>query len=72
MTESSAAVHIPLEHLVSDMTSALNPFSVEGDGVTNDEHSPAADVSADSMTRLRTPFAAETPDREPADEPAHR
>ncbi|MFF5176463.1 hypothetical protein ACFY2Q_00345 [Micromonospora sp. NPDC000316] len=57
---------------MSDLTSALNPFSAEGDGVTDDERTPTADVSADSMTRLRTPFAAETPDREPADQPAHR
>jgi len=71
MTESSAAVHTFLEFLVTDMTSALNPFSVEGEQVTDDERSPAADISADSMTRLRTPFATETPARESAETSAH-
>ncbi|MFC7710934.1 hypothetical protein [Micromonospora lupini] len=41
------------------MTSARNPFTIEGGRVVDDERSPAADVSAASMTRLRTPFAAE-------------
>ncbi|MCZ7425989.1 hypothetical protein O7607_09620 [Micromonospora sp. WMMA1949] len=72
MTESSAAVQIPLEHLVPDDTFALNPFRVEGLGATDDAPSPVADVSAESMTRLRSPFDAARPAREPAGEPARR
>ena len=53
-----------------DMTTALNPFSVEGERATDDERGPAVDVSAASMTRLRTPFTAETSDRETDDRPA--
>ncbi|WP_435585741.1 hypothetical protein [Micromonospora marina] len=72
MTESSAAVQIPLEHLVPDNTFALNPFRAGGAGVTDDERSPVADISAQSMTRLRSPFTAARPAREPAGEPARR
>ncbi|MET8084151.1 hypothetical protein [Micromonospora sp. NPDC005237] len=50
-----------------DMTSARNPFTIEGGRVVDDERSPAADVSAASMTRLRTPFEAES--GAPADRP---
>ncbi|MGC4893674.1 hypothetical protein [Micromonospora sp. DT31] len=55
-----------------DTTSALNPFSIEGGLVIDPERSPAADISADSMTRLRTPFAAQTPARKRTDESANR
>ncbi|MEV4521671.1 hypothetical protein ACGFKZ_00340 [Micromonospora tulbaghiae] len=72
MTESSAAVQISLEHHVPDNTFALNPFRVEGLGATDDERSPIADVSAESMTRLRSPFTAERFGRESAGEPARR
>ena len=71
MTESSAAVQIPLELLVPDNTFALNPFRVDGLGATDDERSPTADVSAESMTRLRSPFTAARPAHEPA-APARR
>ncbi|MFJ8202115.1 hypothetical protein [Micromonospora chalcea] len=57
-------MQIPLEHDVPDKTFALNPFSIEGGRVTDEERSPAADISAASMTRLRSPFAAEEPARE--------
>ncbi|MBP1780624.1 MULTISPECIES: hypothetical protein [Micromonospora] len=57
-------MQIPLEHDVPDKTFALNPFSIEGAEVTDEERSPAADISAASMTRLRSPFAAEEPARE--------
>ncbi|MEV5632020.1 hypothetical protein [Micromonospora tulbaghiae] len=72
MTESSAAVQIPLEHHVPDNTFALNPFRVEGLGATDDERSPIADISAESMTRLRSPFTAERSARVPVGEPARR
>ncbi|MEU0961614.1 hypothetical protein [Micromonospora aurantiaca (nom. illeg.)] len=55
-----------------DNTFALNPFRVEGVGATDDERSPIADVSAESMTRLRSPFAAAQPAREPAGAPDGR
>ncbi|MEU1813341.1 hypothetical protein O7622_07210 [Micromonospora sp. WMMD1076] len=55
-----------------DNTFALNPFRVEGLGVTDDERSPIADISAESMTRLRSPFAAAQPAREPAAAPDRR
>ena len=57
-------MQIPLEHDVPDKTLALNPFSIEGAEVTDEERSPSADISAASMTRLRSPFAAEEPARE--------
>ncbi|MEU7711346.1 hypothetical protein AB0B03_05345 [Micromonospora chalcea] len=72
MTESSAAVQIPLEHLVPDNTFTLNPFRAERFGVTDDERSPIADISAESMTRLRSPFTAERSARVSAGEPARR
>ncbi|SCF06317.1 hypothetical protein GA0070215_10761 [Micromonospora marina] len=62
----------PLEHLVPDDTFVPNPFRVEGAGATDDERSPIADISAESMTRLRSPFTAAHPAREPAGEPARR
>ena len=65
-------MQIPLEHFVPDNTFALNPFRVEGVGATDDERSPIADVSAESMTRLRSPFAATQPAREPAGAPDGR
>lgn len=52
-----------------DMTSARNPFTIEGGRVVDDERSPTADISAASMTRLRTPFAAEAEADAPADRP---
>ena len=65
-------MQIPLEHFVPDNTFALNPFRVEGFGATDDERSPIADVSAESMTRLRRPFTAAQPAREPAGAPDGR
>ncbi|MBC8988572.1 MULTISPECIES: hypothetical protein [Micromonospora] len=65
-------MQIPLEHDVPDKTFALNPFSIEGGKATDEERSPAADISAASMTRLRSPFAAEEPARERAGERTRR
>nr|WP_236646863.1 hypothetical protein [Micromonospora acroterricola] len=53
-----------------DLTSALNPFAAEGDRATDDDRGPTADVSAASMTRLRTPFASADDDHETADQTA--
>ncbi|MEU7806104.1 MULTISPECIES: hypothetical protein [unclassified Micromonospora] len=55
-----------------DKTFALNPFGVEGVKATDEERSPAADISAASMTRLRSPFTAEGPARDRAGEPTRR
>ncbi|MFI7248040.1 hypothetical protein ACIODS_27260 [Micromonospora chalcea] len=65
-------MQIPLEHDVPDKTFALNPFSIEGAKVIDEERSPAADISAASMTRLRSPFASEEPARERGPEPTAR
>ncbi|KAB1908757.1 hypothetical protein F8279_05940 [Micromonospora sp. AMSO1212t] len=65
-------MQIPLEHHVPDNTFALNPFRVEGLGATDDERNPIADVSAESMTRLRSPFTAAHPARESAGATARR
>ncbi|MGC4853559.1 hypothetical protein ACLQ24_09205 [Micromonospora sp. DT4] len=70
MAQSSAAAHIPLEHLVPDLTFARNPFAIDGDRVVvDDERSPVTDVSAASMSRLRTPFAAANPAPATTDRP---
>ncbi len=65
-------MQIPLEHFVPDDTFALNPFRVEGAGATDDARSPIADVSVETMTRLRSPFTAAHPAREPAGAPDRR
>ncbi|KAB1118952.1 hypothetical protein F6X54_01815 [Micromonospora aurantiaca] len=65
-------MQISLEHHVPDNTFALNPFRAEGFGATDDERSPIADISAESMTRLRSPFTAARPARESAGAPARR
>ncbi|MDO3683279.1 hypothetical protein [Micromonospora sp. C28ISP2-4] len=65
-------MQISLEHHVPDNMFALNPFRVDGLGATDDERSPIADISAESMTRLRSPFTAARPARESAGAPARR
>ncbi|MET7467440.1 hypothetical protein ACFYON_05760 [Micromonospora sp. NPDC005686] len=55
-----------------DNTFALNPFRVEGIGVTGDERGPIADISAESMTRLRSPFTTTRPGRESTGAPVGR
>ncbi|MEV4655149.1 hypothetical protein [Micromonospora sp. NPDC049301] len=52
------------------MTFALNPFAADGDRAVDHEHGPTVDVSAATMTRLRTPFAPEDPEHETTDQSA--
>jgi hypothetical protein len=61
-----------LEHIVPDMTFAQNPFAVEGDRAVDPESEPTVDVSAATMTRLRSPFAPEDPSRETTDQSTRR
>jgi hypothetical protein len=46
----------------------LNPFASGNDRDTDREHGQAVDVSADAMTRMRTPFVSRDTDRSTADE----
>lgn len=46
----------------------LNPFASGSDRDTDREHGQAVDVSADAMTRMRTPFVSRNTDRSTADE----
>ncbi len=63
-----AALYI-LESILTDITSpALNPFGSEGDGETDRDRGRAVDVSAATMTRMRTPFVSGDTDRGTADE----
>lgn len=47
---------------------ALNPFGSESDRDTDREPGQAVDVSADAMTRMRTPFVSRDAERGTADE----
>lgn len=57
-----------LESVLADMTPpVLNPFASGSDRDTDREHGQAVDVSADAMTRMRTPFVSRDTDRSTAD-----
>ncbi|MEU4772657.1 hypothetical protein [Micromonospora sp. NPDC023644] len=58
---------------MADLTPpALNPFGSDGDGDTDRDRGRAVDVSADAMTRMRTPFVSGDTDRGAADETDRR
>ncbi|WP_334607764.1 hypothetical protein [Micromonospora sp. CPCC 205546] len=46
----------------------LNPFESAGDAHPDRERAQAVDVSADAMTRMRSPFVSRDTDRACADE----
>ncbi|MEH0973312.1 hypothetical protein V6U77_19510 [Micromonospora sp. CPCC 205546] len=54
---------------MADMTPpTLNPFESAGDAHPDRERAQAVDVSADAMTRMRSPFVSRDTDRACADE----